>query len=112
MRKSRTLVEPSVFCVPYFFSSPSAGEITLRGNVLPVGGVKEKVLAALRARVSTIILPQPNQRDLEEVPAELSKDVKFVFVEHVRQVFREALISQETPRPTATGKRAAAKKTA
>ena len=75
------------------------GEITLRGNVLPVGGIKEKVLAALRAQVSTIILPQPNQRDLSEVPEDLSKNVKFVFVEHVRQVFREALLENTPPRP-------------
>ncbi len=75
------------------------GEITLRGNVLPVGGIKEKVLAALRAQVSTIILPQPNQRDLYEVPEDLSKNVKFVFVEHVRQVFREALLENTPPRP-------------
>src|SRR6185503_9625728 len=67
------------------------GEITLRGNVLPVGGVKEKVLAARRARVSTIILPTQNRRDLDEVPKDLFKDITFVFVGHMRQVFREAL---------------------
>ena len=73
------------------------GEITLRGNVLPVGGIKEKVLAALRARVNTIILPAPNQRDLVEVPPEMFKGVKFVFVDHVRQVFREALLEKTEP---------------
>ena len=73
------------------------GEITLRGNVLPVGGIKEKVLAALRARVNTIILPAPNQRDLVEVPPEMFKGVKFVFVDHVRQVFREALLEKPEP---------------
>jgi ATP-dependent Lon protease len=73
------------------------GEITLRGNVLPVGGVKEKVLAARRARVSTIILPQQNRRDLEEVPKELFKDIRFVFVENMRQVFREALKEKGAP---------------
>jgi ATP-dependent Lon protease len=67
------------------------GEITLRGNVLPVGGIKEKVLAARRARVSTIILPKQNERDMEEIPKELFKQVRFVFVENVQQVFREAL---------------------
>jgi ATP-dependent Lon protease len=77
------------------------GEITLRGNVLPVGGIKEKVLAALRARVSTIILPAPNERDLVEVPKEMYKDVKFVFVDHVRQVFREALVEPAEVKPTA-----------
>ncbi|MCA1640728.1 MAG: endopeptidase La [Acidobacteria bacterium] len=67
------------------------GEITLRGNVLPVGGVKEKVLAARRARVTKIILPAQNRRDMDEVPKELMGEIKFVFVENVQQVFREAL---------------------
>lgn len=67
------------------------GEITLRGNVLPVGGIKEKVLAARRARVSKVILPHLNRRDMDELPKELFGDMRFVFVEHVREVFREAL---------------------
>jgi len=68
------------------------GEITLRGNVLPVGGIKEKVLAARRARVSTIVLPQQNRRDLEEVPKELQKEINFVFVDSVRQALKSALL--------------------
>lgn len=80
------------------------GEITLRGNVLPVGGVKEKVLAARRARVSTIILPQQNRRDLEDVPKELFKDIRFVFVDNMRQVFREALKEKVIP-PLTSGTR-------
>jgi ATP-dependent Lon protease len=78
------------------------GEITLRGNVLPVGGVKEKVLAARRARVSTIILPHLNRRDLDEVPKELFGDIRFVFAENVRQVFREALKDKNVPPVQAT----------
>ena len=77
------------------------GEITLRGNVLPVGGIKEKVLAARRARVSTVILPQQNRRDLDEIPKELFANVRFVFVENVQQVFREAL--REKVQPAASG---------
>jgi ATP-dependent Lon protease len=81
------------------------GEITLRGNVLPVGGIKEKVLAARRARVRKIILPVQNRRDLDEVPKEPLKDIQFVFVDNVRQVFREALgekakpVVSSSPRP-------------
>ncbi|MGI8495096.1 MAG: endopeptidase La [Pyrinomonadaceae bacterium] len=71
------------------------GEITLRGNVLPVGGVKEKVLAARRARVKTVILPEPNKRDLEDLSKEVLADLNFIFVENVRQVFREALLDKE-----------------
>jgi len=78
------------------------GEITLRGNVLPVGGIKEKVLAARRARVSTIILPQQNRRDLEEVPKEPFKDIRFVFVDNMRQVFREALKDRVNPPVTSS----------
>jgi ATP-dependent Lon protease len=71
------------------------GEITLRGNVLPIGGVKEKILAARRARVKKVILPEPNKRDLEDLPAEVLDDLTFIFVENVRQVFQEALLEAE-----------------
>jgi ATP-dependent Lon protease len=67
------------------------GEITLRGNVLPVGGVKEKMLAARRAKIKTVILPAPNKRDLEDLPTEVVEDLTFIFVENVREVFRLAL---------------------
>ncbi|HEX8558744.1 MAG TPA: endopeptidase La [Pyrinomonadaceae bacterium] len=73
------------------------GEITLRGNVLPVGGVKEKVLAARRARVTKVILPHLNRRDMDEIPKELFGEMTFVFVENVRDVFREALKEKAPP---------------
>ncbi|MDQ3799454.1 MAG: endopeptidase La [Acidobacteriota bacterium] len=84
------------------------GEITLRGNVLPVGGVKEKILAARRARVKKVILPEPNKRDLEDLPQEVLRDLTFIFVDNVRQVFREALMERE-PQPIEKSKRASAK---
>ncbi|MCP9495486.1 MAG: endopeptidase La [Pyrinomonadaceae bacterium MAG19_C2-C3] len=68
------------------------GEITLRGNVLPVGGVKEKVLAARRARVTKIILPHQNERDMEEVPKNLFKEIEFVFVDNVQKVLEHSLL--------------------
>ncbi|HEV8159911.1 MAG TPA: endopeptidase La, partial [Pyrinomonadaceae bacterium] len=73
------------------------GEITLRGNVLPVGGVKEKLLAARRAHIKTVILPAPNKRDLEDLPQEVIEDLTFIFVENVREVFREALRDKVAP---------------
>jgi ATP-dependent Lon protease len=76
------------------------GEITLRGNVLPVGGVKEKVLAARRARVTKVILPHLNRRDMEEIPKEVFGEMQFIFVENVREVFREAL-KEKAPAPSA-----------
>ncbi|MEP7212553.1 MAG: endopeptidase La [Acidobacteriota bacterium] len=69
------------------------GEITLRGNVLPIGGVKEKLLAARRAKLKTVILPEANRPDIDDLPKEVREDLNFVFVEHVRQVFEAALLS-------------------
>ena len=71
------------------------GEITLRGNVLPIGGVKEKLLAARRAKLKTVILPAPNAKDLEDLPQEVRDDLNFVFVEHVSQVFATALLESK-----------------
>lgn len=67
------------------------GEITLRGEVLPIGGLKEKTLAAHRSGVRTVILPKKNEKDLEEIPEEIRKDVKFIFVETVDEVLENAL---------------------
>jgi ATP-dependent Lon protease len=67
------------------------GEISLRGLVLPIGGVKEKVLAALRAGIKTVMLPERNQRDLEEIPAEAREKLEFVWLENVDQAMATAL---------------------
>ena len=67
------------------------GEITLSGTVLPVGGIKEKVLAAHRAGIKKIILPRENERDLEDVPADVRSELVFVTVETIEEVLREAL---------------------
>ena len=67
------------------------GEITLRGKVLPIGGVKEKVLAAHRAELKTIILPKRNEVDLDEVPEEIKQEIEFIFVDNVSEVLKTAL---------------------
>jgi len=67
------------------------GEITLRGKVLPVGGIKEKVLAAHRAGIRHVILPRHNERDVEDVPSELRRDITFTFVDTAEQVLEHAL---------------------
>ncbi len=67
------------------------GEITLRGAVMPVGGIKEKVIAAHRAGVLEVILPAKNRKDLDEIPDEVKKDLQFHFVDNVNQVLRLAL---------------------
>src|SRR5262249_15454896 len=68
------------------------GEITLRGNVLPVGGIKEKVLAALRAGVKEVIIPDRNRKDLVEGPKEVQDQLKFYFVNRVDEVLDIALV--------------------
>ncbi len=67
------------------------GEISLRGLVLPIGGVKEKTLAALRAGIKTVMLPRRNEKDLEDVPAEAKQKLHFVFLEHVEDAVRTAI---------------------
>ncbi|MFZ5645281.1 MAG: endopeptidase La [Bacillota bacterium] len=68
------------------------GEITLRGRVLPVGGIKEKVLAAHRAGIKTIILPKDNKKDLDEVPVNVKKNLEFKLVDHMDEVLDIALV--------------------
>jgi ATP-dependent Lon protease len=67
------------------------GEITLRGKVLPVGGIKEKVLAARRSGINKIVMPEKNRDDLEEVPENAKKNMTFYFVEHLSEVFNLAV---------------------
>jgi ATP-dependent Lon protease len=71
------------------------GEITLRGRVLPIGGVKEKILAAHRAGIDTIILPMENKKDLDEIPAHVRKKINFVLVNHMDEVLAEALVRKD-----------------
>ena len=67
------------------------GEVTLRGNVLPIGGLKEKVLAAHRAGIHEVILPAENKADLDDIPEEIMKKMRFELVEHMDQVLARAI---------------------
>ena len=70
------------------------GEITLRGKVLPVGGIKEKILAAKRANIKEIILSQKNEADIEEIPARYLKGLHFYYVQSIDQVLEIAVTKQ------------------
>jgi ATP-dependent Lon protease len=78
------------------------GEITLRGKVLPIGGLKEKLLAAHRAGIKTFILPDKNRKDLHEVPQEVKDSMELVLVKHIDEVLDKALLSA-SPRPSTPG---------
>ncbi|HEX3246550.1 MAG TPA: S16 family serine protease, partial [Chloroflexota bacterium] len=73
------------------------GEITLRGKVLPVGGIKEKVMAAHRAGIKTVLLPRQNERDLEGVPDELRQELQVIPIDTAEQVLHEALGLSKVP---------------
>jgi ATP-dependent Lon protease len=77
--------------VPVRHDVAITGELTLTGKILPVGGVKEKIHAALRAEVKKVILPKKNQPNLGELPAELLKDIQIVVASHIQEVLTEAL---------------------
>jgi ATP-dependent Lon protease len=86
------------------------GEITLRGNVLPIGGVKEKVLAAQRAGVKKMIMPAANKKDLYDIPKKVIRGLEFIYVEDVKEVFREAMTEPFAPAPKPGGGKAPKKK--
>lgn len=70
------------------------GEITLRGRVLPIGGLKEKILAAKNAGIKTVLVPKKNEKDIEEISAEIKKNMKIVYVETMEQVLKQALVNE------------------
>jgi len=85
------------------------GEITLRGRVLPIGGVKEKTLAALRAGIKTVIIPHQNQKDLDEIPPYIRRRVNFLFVKDMDEILKKALVPEKA-QPKAAEKEPGGKK--
>ena len=73
------------------------GEITLRGEVLPIGGLKEKLLAALRGGIKTVLIPEQNVKDLAEIPDNITRKLKIVPVRWIDDVFTNALVSMPEP---------------
>jgi len=93
---------------PVYHKVAMTGEITLRGRVLPVGGLREKVMAAHRAGIETMIIPSRNEKDMVKIPKKIQRDLKFAFVDRIDDIIRIALasepgkpkISQSAPTPT------------
>jgi ATP-dependent Lon protease len=86
-----TALASALLRVPARNDLAMTGEITLRGRVLPIGGVKEKLLAAHRGGIKTVILPQENEKDLAEVPAKIKNSLRFHFVQHMDEVMALAI---------------------
>src|SRR5882762_1324975 len=86
-----TSLASSLIRVPVKRDLAMTGEITLRGRVLPIGGLKEKLLAAHRSGITTVIVPRENRKDLREVPRRVLRATRIVLVEHMDEVLREAL---------------------
>lgn len=70
------------------------GEVTLRGNVLPIGGLKEKLLAALRGGIKTVLIPKDNEKDLPDIPDNVKSGLEIIPVRNVREVIKHALIRE------------------
>ena len=73
------------------------GEVTLRGNALPIGGLKEKLLAALRGGIKTVLIPLDNEKDLAEIPENVKEGLNIVAVSHVEEVLKYALVAEPEP---------------
>jgi ATP-dependent Lon protease len=73
------------------------GEVTLRGNALPIGGLKEKLLAALRGGITTVLIPRDNEKDLTEIPDNVKEGLEIIPVDHVRDVLKSALVREPEP---------------
>jgi ATP-dependent Lon protease len=79
------------------------GEVTLRGKVLPIGGLKEKVLAARRMGIMSVIVPTKNDKDVKEIPANVKRGMQFIYVDHMDQVLSAGLVKKGTARRTGDG---------
>jgi ATP-dependent Lon protease len=79
------------------------GEITLRGNVLPIGGLKEKALAARRMGITTVIVPAKNDKDVKELPPNVKRGMQFLYVHHMDQVLKAALVARASARRPGKG---------
>jgi ATP-dependent Lon protease len=87
-----TAITSALLKVPVRNDVAMTGEITLRGRILPIGGLKEKILAAHRGGIKTVLIPKDNEKDVKEIPPKILKSVELVSVEHMDEVLRKALV--------------------
>ena len=87
-----TAIISAITKIPVNHDVAMTGEITLRGRVLPIGGLKEKSIGALRAGIKTIIIPEKNKKDLEEIPSKIKELIDFITVKNIDEVLKIALI--------------------
>lgn len=73
------------------------GEVSLRGNAMPIGGLKEKLLAALRGGITTVLIPEDNAKDLPEIPDNVKEGLTIIPVKHVSEVLKHALVRKPEP---------------
>jgi ATP-dependent Lon protease len=90
-----TTIVSALLKIPVRSDVAMTGEITLRGRVLPIGGLKEKILAAHRAGIKTVLIPKDNEKDIKEIPPKILKSIELVVVEHMDEVLRKALVLQD-----------------
>ena len=83
--------------IPVYKNIAMTGEITLRGNVLPIGGLKEKLLAALRGGINTVVIPKDNEKDLREIDEDVVNNLTIMPVSSVEDVLKLALVRQPEP---------------
>ncbi len=96
-----TALASAIAHIPVYADVAMTGEVTLRGKVLPIGGLKEKLLAAKRGKLKRVIIPEENKKDLKEVPEEIRKGLEIVLVEHMDQVLDMALVGWKREDKTA-----------
>jgi ATP-dependent Lon protease len=90
-----TSIASALLKIPVRREVAMTGEITLRGRVLPIGGLKEKIIAAHRHQIKTVLIPRDNEKDIKEIPARILKAVELVLVDHMDEVLKRALVLED-----------------
>jgi ATP-dependent Lon protease len=91
-----TALVSALIKVPVRHDLAMTGEVTLRGRILPIGGLKEKVLAAHRGGITTVLIPAENEKDIKEVPTVVQRSIEIIVVNHMDEVLRRALVLDDT----------------